>query len=156
MTDWYHMCDELTDGDLETATEADRALASSIRRKRPDRWAIHWGRRKVQILEFTRFNDNQLDWRETTEEYKSKRYRLVRDKIAASLPHRWTVETVYLTIGFHGSYAESKCSASLMALGISQAGVSSLLATIVSVCLAELNELYSVCSTAMWQRADAQ
>jgi hypothetical protein len=35
MTDWYHMCDELTDGDLETATEAasERALASSIIRK---------------------------------------------------------------------------------------------------------------------------
>ena len=30
MIDWYHKCDELTDGNLETATEAERALASSI------------------------------------------------------------------------------------------------------------------------------
>ena len=29
MTDWYHMCDELPDGDLETATETEWALASS-------------------------------------------------------------------------------------------------------------------------------
>jgi ribonuclease HI len=156
MTDWYHMCDELTDGDLETATEAERALASSIRRKRPDGWAIHWGRRKIQILEFTRCNDYRLDWRELTEEYKSERYRLLRDKMAASLPHGWTVETVCLTIGIRGSYAESQWSASLSALGISPAGVSSLMATLVSVCLAELNELYSVRSTALRLRADAQ
>jgi hypothetical protein len=156
MTDWYHMCDELTGGDLETATKAERALASSIRRKRPDGWAIHWGRRKIQVLEFTRCNDYRLDWRELTEEYKSERYRLLRDKMAASLPHGWTVETVCLTIGIRGSYAESQWSASLSALGISPAGVSSLMATLVSVCLAELNELYSVRSTALRLRADAQ
>jgi hypothetical protein len=76
MTDWYHMCDELTDGDLETATEAERALASIIILQRPGGSAIHWGRRKVQ-----------LDWREMIEEYKSERYRLLLDKMAVSLPH---------------------------------------------------------------------
>ena len=30
------MCDEITDSDLETVTDAERALASGIRRKRPD------------------------------------------------------------------------------------------------------------------------
>ncbi len=59
------------------------------------------------------------------------------------------METVCLTIGIRGSYAESQRSASLSALGISLAGVSSLMATLVSVCLAELNELYSVSSTAL-------
>jgi hypothetical protein len=108
------------------------------------------------ILEFTRCNDYRPDWRESTEEYKSERYRLLLDKMAASLPHGWTVETVCLTIGIRGSYAESQWSASLSALGISPAGVSSLMATLVSLCLAELNELYSVRSTALWQRADAQ
>ena len=32
MQDWYRMCDELNDEDLETATEAERALTSGIRR----------------------------------------------------------------------------------------------------------------------------
>ena len=36
LTDWHHMCDELTDGNLETANEAERALTSSIRQKRTD------------------------------------------------------------------------------------------------------------------------
>ena len=68
------------------------------------------------------------------------------------------METVCLTIGIRGSYAESRWSTSLMALGISQAGVSSLMATpdSASVCLTELDELYSVRSTALLQRADAQ
>ena len=66
------------------------------------------------------------------------------------------METVCLTIGICGSYAESQSSASLMALRISPAGVSSLMATLVSVCLTELNELYSVRSTALLQSADAQ
>jgi hypothetical protein len=77
--------------------------------------------------------------------------------MVASLPRGWTVETVCQTIGIHDSYAESQWSVSLMALGISPAcGVSSLMAILVSDCLTKLNELYSVSSTALWQRADAQ
>ena len=104
-------------------------------------------------------NDYRLEalvLRDTTEEYKSERDSPLRDKMAASLPRGWTVETMCLTIGIRGSYAESQWSASLMALGISPAGVSSLMATLVSVCLTELNGLYSVRSTALLQRADTQ
>jgi hypothetical protein len=39
----------------------------------------------------TRRNDYWLDWREATEEYKSELYRLLRDKMAVSLSHGWTV-----------------------------------------------------------------
>ena len=91
MADWSRMCDELMDCDLEIATEAELALASGIRRKRPDGWAVHWGRRRVRILEFTRCNDNRSDWRETTEEYKTTRYQPLRDKMAAGLPPAWSV-----------------------------------------------------------------
>jgi hypothetical protein len=56
MTDWYRMCDALTEHNLMTDAEADLALASGIRKKRPDGWAVHCasGRRLILILEFTR------------------------------------------------------------------------------------------------------
>jgi hypothetical protein len=73
----------------------------------PDGWAIHLARLKVQILGFTRCNDYLLDWQETTEKYKSERYRLLLDKMAASLAHGSIVETVCLIIGISGSYAKS-------------------------------------------------
>ena len=85
MDDWARMCDALMDCDLETATEAERALASGIRRKRPDGWAMHWGRHRVRILEFTRCNGYRQDWRETTEDYKTEQYQPLRDKMAAAL-----------------------------------------------------------------------
>jgi hypothetical protein len=63
------MCDDLADEDLVLVGE-DAALSSSIRRKRPDAWAIHWGRRAVYVLEFTRPNDWAVDWQTRTDEYK--------------------------------------------------------------------------------------
>jgi hypothetical protein len=74
MADWLRMRDELMDCYLETATEAQRALASGITLKRPDGWAVNWRRRRVRILEFTRCNDCRSDWRKTTEEYKTTLY----------------------------------------------------------------------------------
>jgi hypothetical protein len=156
MADWSRMCDELMDCDLEIATEAELALASGIRRKRPDGWAVHWGRRRVRILEFTRCNDYRSDWRETTEEYKTTRYQPLRDKMAAGLPPAWSVETVCFTLGIRGSYAESRWAASLAALGVPPAGVAGLMATLVPRCLTELNELYKTRSTALRHRLDAQ
>ncbi len=98
IAEWSRMCDEITDSDLETVTDAERALASGIRRKRPDGWAVHWGLRRVLVLEFTRANDYQQDWHEMTEDYKTERYRPLRDKMAAGLPPPWSVETVCFTL----------------------------------------------------------
>ena len=56
--DSARVCDALMDHDQVTATEAERALATGVRRKRPDGWAVHWGRRRViGILEFNGCND---------------------------------------------------------------------------------------------------
>jgi hypothetical protein len=63
------MCDELADEDMVLVGE-DAALSSSIRRKRPDAWAVHRGRRVVFILEFTRPNDGADDWQTLTDAYK--------------------------------------------------------------------------------------
>jgi hypothetical protein len=66
---WQRMCDDLAEEDLVLVGE-DAALSSSIRRKRPDAWAIHWGRRVVYVLEFTRPNDWAVDWQTRTDKYK--------------------------------------------------------------------------------------
>jgi hypothetical protein len=155
IAEWSRMCDEITDSDLETATDAERALASGIRRKRPDGWAVHWGRRRVRVLEFTRANDYRPDWHETTEDYKTERYRPLRDKMAAGLPPSWSVETVCFTLGIRGSYAEAQWATSLAALDVSPAGVVDLMTTLVPLCLTELDGLYKTRSTALRQRLDA-
>jgi hypothetical protein len=41
MADWRRMCDEPTDRDIAPETDADPALDSGIRRKRPEGWALH-------------------------------------------------------------------------------------------------------------------
>jgi hypothetical protein len=54
--EWQRAWDELTDVHLEgEGWETDAATA--IQRKRPDAWAVHWGKRNLFILEFTRPND---------------------------------------------------------------------------------------------------
>jgi hypothetical protein len=125
------MCEEITDSYLETVTDAEQALASGIRRKRPDAWAVHWGRRRVRVLEFTRANDYLQDWHVTTEDYKTERYRPLRDKMAAGLQPPWSVKTVCFTLGIRGSYAEAQWATSLAALDVSPAGVVDLMTTLV-------------------------
>jgi hypothetical protein len=120
--------------------------------KRPDGWVVHWGRRRVQVLEFTRANDYRPDWHETTEGYKTERCRPLRDKMAAGLPPPRSVERVCLTLGIWGSYAEAQWATSLAALDVSPAGVVDLMTTLVPLCLTELDGLYKTRSTSLWQR----
>ncbi len=82
---WHRMCNDLTDRDMAPEMDADPALASCILRKRPDGWAVHWGRRRVWILEFTRCNDYRSDWSEQTEAYKTALYQPLRDRMLAAL-----------------------------------------------------------------------
>jgi ribonuclease HI len=156
MGDWYRMCDELVEQDIMTDTGADLNLSSGIRRKRPDGWAVHWGRRLLRILEFTRCNDYRQDWRETTEQYKTGRYQPLRDRMTELLPRGWSVEVVNFTLGIRGSFAETCWTAALTGLGVSEAEVAHLMAALVAQCLAELNELYSTRAAALRLRTDAR
>ena len=109
MDEWQRMCDELADEDLVLVGD-DSALTSSIRRsirrKRPDAWAVHWGQRVVFILEFTRPIDGG-DWQTRTDAYKEERYCQLRDKLAGLLPG-WKVETIAFSLGIRGSFNEEK------------------------------------------------
>ncbi len=107
------------------------------------------------MLEFTRANDYRPDWHEMTEDYKTERYRPLRDKIAAGLRPPWSGDTICFTLGISGSYAEAQWATSLAALDVSQAGVVDLMTTLVPLCLTELDRLYKTSSTALMQRLDA-
>ncbi len=54
--EWERAWDELTDLKLDGEGE-DMDTDAIIQRKRPDAWAVHWGKRRLFILEFTRPND---------------------------------------------------------------------------------------------------
>ena len=109
----------------------------------------------IRIMEFTRCNDYRPDWRETTETYKTARYKGLRDKMKAALPPEWSVEIVCFTLGIRGSNAESRWAASLAALGVTASGVTRLMTELVPTCLAELNAIYLTRSAALRQRANA-
>jgi len=140
MTEWQSMCDELADEELVLVGD-DAALSSSIRRKRPDAWAVHWGRRVVFILEFTRPNDGADDWQTRTDTYKEERYRPLRDKLAALLPG-WKVETIAFSLGIRGSFNEEKWRTDLARLKVPRPAMDKLMHELVAKCLVSLGDIY--------------
>ncbi len=52
-----------------------------IQRKRPDAWAVHWGKRRLFILEFTRPNDKDALALQDTDSLKTARYIPLRDRL---------------------------------------------------------------------------
>ncbi len=135
--DWHRMCDELTDRDMAPEMDEDPALASCIRRKtrkQQDGWAVHWGRRRVWILEFTRCNDYRPDWREETEAYKTAQYQPLCDRMLATLPNGWSVEIINFTLGIWCSFAETQWTAALTALGVPATRVTHLTTDLVAHC----------------------
>jgi hypothetical protein len=80
------------------------ALSSSISRKRPDAWTVHW---VVFILEFTRPNDGADDWKTRTDAHKEEKHRPLQDKIAAQL-QGCKVETIPFSLGIRGSFNAEK------------------------------------------------
>ena len=169
--DWHRMCDELTDRDIAPETDADPALDSGIRRKRPDGWALHWGRRMIRLLEFTRCNDYRPAWRRkprgsspcTVRSSGFGRPRTAAgpcilaagSTMRATLPRGWSVEIINFTLGIRGSFAETQWMAALTALGVPATRVTHLMTDLVAQCLTELNELYSTRAAALRQRANA-
>jgi hypothetical protein len=56
MDAWQRAWDEVTDLHLEgEEVQADADMATQ--RKRPDAWAVKWGKRRLPTLEFTRPKD---------------------------------------------------------------------------------------------------
>ena len=144
---WQRMCDELGEEDLVLPV-ADVALTSGIRRKRPDAWAVHWGRRVLYILEFTRPNDWADDWQTRTDAYKTERYTPLRDRIATLLP-RWNIEIVTFSLGIRGSYNEPKWQTDLGRFEIKDRSMNKLMRELVDRCLTALSEIYKTRAAAL-------
>jgi hypothetical protein len=70
---WDEITDMQLDGEVEH-TDAD-AVAQ---RKRPDAWAVHWAKRCLLILEFTRPNDRDVLALQNTDTLKTVRYTPLR------------------------------------------------------------------------------
>ena len=137
---WQRMCDELVEDDL-VLPDAEVSLTSGIRRKRPDAWAVHWSRRVLYILEFTRPKDWAGDWQTRTDVYKTERYTPLRNRIAMLLP-RWKVEILTFSLGIRGSYNELKWQKDLDRFEIKQRSVDKLMRELVDRCLTALSEIY--------------
>ena len=145
--EWQRMCDELADEDLVLVGE-DTALSSSIRRKRPDAWAVHWGHRVVFILEFTRPNDGADDWQTRTDVYKEERYAPLKDKLAGLLPG-WKVETIAFSLGIRGSFNEEKWRADLERLKVPRPAMDKLMQELVAKCLVSMGDIYRTRQSAL-------
>ena len=95
--EWQRAWDELTDLKLDGEGE-DMDTDATTRRKRPDAWAVHWGMRRLFILEFTRPNDRDALALQDTDSLKTARYIPLRDRLVMLLP-AWEVGIQTYTMG---------------------------------------------------------
>jgi len=151
--EWQRAWDELTDVHLEgEGWELDTEAA--IQRKRPDAWAVHWGKRNLFILEFTRPNDRQETALRDTDAYKADRYTPLKTRLAGHLAG-WTVGILTFTIGIRGSYDPDRWYANLTCFGLTATQTDCLMREVVAQTLTELTELYSVRYAALQQHRNA-
>jgi hypothetical protein len=148
--EWQRAWDELTDVHLEgEGWETDAATA--IQRKRPDAWAVHWGKRNLFILEFTRPNDRCATALQDTDAYKRDRYTPLQNRLAGHLAG-WQLGILTFTIGIRGSYDPDKWHANLTCFGLTAAQTDCLMRELVAQTLTELTDLYSVRYAALQHR----
>ena len=142
IAEWQRAWDEMTDRHLEgEEVQAEDDMAAH--RKRPDAWAVSWKNRRLLILEFTRPNDRgELSLRET-DQYKTARYRPLRDLLVRLLPG-WEVEIQTYTVGIRGSHDPDRWYAQMRKLEVTAARAERLMQDMVEQALTELTDIYSV------------
>ena len=150
---WQRAWDELTDVDLE-GEGWDTDAEAAIQRKRPDAWAVHWGKRNLLILEFTRPNDRGETALRDTDAYKTDRYTPLKNRLAGHLAG-WTVGILTFTIGIRGSYDLDRWYANLTCFGLTATQTDCLMRELVAQTLTELTDLYSVRYAALQQHHKA-
>ena len=105
------------------------------------------------ILEFTRGYDGRASWHQDIDQFKTERYTPLRDKLSSCLGVGWTVEIVTFTLGVRGSYHEPTWQAALDRFGLCGLEATEFMTELVTNCLAELDELYTVRSAAIKLKA---
>ncbi len=126
--------------------DSDVLVVTQLERKRPDAWAIHWGKRCLPILEFTRPIDRDAPALQDTDALRDGLARLLRG---------WTVEIQAYTMGIRGSHDPDRCSANLNQFGLTAARTETLIRDLTSQALVELTDIYSVRYAALQNRPHA-
>ncbi len=114
--EWQRAWDELTDLTLD-GEEEDMDTDTMIQRKRPNAWVVHWGKRCLFILEFTRPNDRDIFALQDTDSLKTARYTPPRDRLVMLLP-AWEVGIQTYTMGIRGSHDQDRWCVNLTQLGL--------------------------------------
>ena len=152
LDEWYRAMDEVTDEQLEAEVgEEEASSLVSMLRKRPDAWAVSWEARKLFIMEFTRPNDKESDFSQSTDSVKSERYLPLKDYLSRLL-HDWEVDVLPFTIGIRGSLDEEVWKARLGRLGLTNISAEKLMLALVKQALTELTEIYSIRQAALFNR----
>ena len=76
----------------------------------------------------------------------------LRNRLQACLGSGWSVESMPFSLGIRGSNAERPWTAALSRFGLQGSEAAELLTELVSRCLDELNELFSVRTAAILAR----
>jgi len=139
--EWQRAWDELTDLKLGGEGE-DMDTDATTRRKRPDAWAVHWGMRRLFILEFTRPNDRDALALQDTDSLKTARYIPLRDRLVTLLP-AWEVGIQTYTMGIRGSHDPDRWHTNLTQLGLPATRMEALVRNLTLQALTELTNLYS-------------
>jgi hypothetical protein len=116
--------------------------ASSIRRKRPDAWAVSWEDRKLFLMEFTRPNDKEIDFSQSTDRMKYERYLPLMEWMTRLLPG-WEVDILPFTVGIRGTIDELAWTERLGRLGLQGRATERVMLTLVKQALTELTAIYS-------------
>jgi hypothetical protein len=160
--EWNRAWDEITDRDIEIqedelfgAEGAEPVLAAEVHRKRPDGWAVNWGRPALFILEFTRPYDKSKNFHSRADTHKTEKYRPLKDRLIGLLPNEWEVDILTFTLGVRGSFHETTWRTNLERLGLTGARFERLMPNIISQGLTELNGIYKVRSAALANRSHA-
>jgi ribonuclease HI len=149
---WQRACDEISDTDLE-ATDGPGDEDESLRRKRPDAWAVRWDARRLIILEYTRPNDRDAGALQAADELKFAKYTPLRERFSRLLPG-WEVEIQTYTMGIRGSFSPDTWKANLTRFGLKGRKADRVLCEQVAHTLIELTDLYSVRHAALQQPPD--
>jgi hypothetical protein len=152
--EWQRAWDELTDLKLDGEGE-DMDTDAMIQRKRPDAWAVHWGKRHLFILEFTRPNDRDALALQDTDSLRTARYIPLRDRLVMILP-AWEVGIQTYTMGIRGSHDPDRWRANLTQLGLPATRMEALVRNLTLQALTELTNLYSTRYAALHRLQHAQ
>jgi hypothetical protein len=152
--EWHRALDELADLLLVGEGE-DMDTDVMIQRKRQDAWAIHWGKRCLYILEFTRPNDRDALALQDTDSLKTARYTPLRDRLVMLLPV-WEVGIQAYTMGIRGSHDQDRWRANLTQFGLPATRIEALVRNLTLQALTELTNLYSTRYAALHRLQHAQ